>query len=295
MRDYILSCETTADMTKEEFDNRDIKYTYFHVNMDGGNYADDFGESLPYEDFYKKIKAGATPTTSQVNVDGYIELWEPYLMEGKDILHVTLSTGISGTYNSAIVAAEQMRDKYPVSKIYVIDSQTATSSYGILMHMMADKRDAGASIDENRDYAQIEKMKINCRFFSTDLSSYLRGGRITRAQYSFGTLLGMCPILYINKEGKLIPYANIRTKKKAIEAIVKEMVRLVPEGRDYDDRCYICDSWCRDDAILVEEEVIKYFPQLAGKIKHFTIGNVIGAHTGPGTIGLNFVGLPREE
>ena len=154
MSDYIISCCSTADLTKEHFEARDIKYVCFHYMLDGEDYMDDLGQSMPFEEFYKKMAEGADTKTSQVNVAEYIDYFTPFLKEGKDILHVTLSSGISGTVNSARNAAAMLAEEYPERKIYIVDSLGASSGYGLLMDALADKRDEGMSIDEAHDWIE---------------------------------------------------------------------------------------------------------------------------------------------
>ena len=152
MSDYIISCCSTADLSKEHFENRDIKYIYFHYQLDGVNYPDDLGQSIPFDEFYKRMTQGAETKTSQVNVSEYVDFFTPFLKEGKDILHVTLSSGISGTINSALTAASMLREEFPERKIYIVDSFGASSGYGLIMDKLSDLRDGGMPIDELRDW-----------------------------------------------------------------------------------------------------------------------------------------------
>ena len=183
MSDYIISCCSTADLSKEHFQARDIKYVCFHYMLDGEDYSDDLGQSIPFEEFYKKMAEGAETKTSQVNVSEYIDFFTPFLKEGKDILHVTLSSGISGTINSARSAAEILSQDFPERKIYIVDSLGASSGYGLLMDTLADKRDEGMSIDEAHDWIEANKLHLHHWFFSTDLSFYVKGGRISKAAF----------------------------------------------------------------------------------------------------------------
>ena len=147
MADYILSCCSTADLTAEHFASRDIHYICFHYMLNGVTYDDDLGKSMSSEDFYQAMIDGAETRTSQVNVNEYTAYFENFLKEGKDVLHLSLSSGISGSYNSARIAARELREKYPERKLYVLDSLAAASGYGLLMDDLADLRDAGKTID----------------------------------------------------------------------------------------------------------------------------------------------------
>ena len=294
MANYVLSCCSTADLTKEHFENRDIHYICFHYKLDGVDYPDDLGQTIQFEDFYKKMDDGAETSTSQVNVSEYGEYFSQFLEEGKDILHVSLSSGISGTYNSAVNAALIARERYPERKIYIVDSLGASSGYGLLMDKLADLRDSGMGIDEVHDWAEEHKLELNHWFFSTDLKFYIKGGRISKTAGTIGTILGICPLLNMDNEGRLIPRAKIRTKRKVIEEIVKRMEENAEGGLDYSGKCYISQSACMDAAEEVAKLVEERFPKLCGKVEINYVGTTIGSHTGPGTVALFFWGKKRE-
>ena len=294
MANYVLSCCSTADLTKEHFENRDIHYICFHYKLDGVDYPDDLGQTIQFEDFYKKMDEGAETSTSQVNVSEYVEYFSQFLEEGKDILHVSLSSGISGTYNSAVNAALIARERYPERKIYIVDSLGASSGYGLLMDKLADLRDSGMGIDEVHDWAEEHKLELNHWFFSTDLKFYIKGGRISKTAGTIGTILGICPLLNMDNEGRLIPRAKIRTKRKVIEEIVQRMEENAEGGLDYSGKCYISQSACMDAAEAVAKLVEERFPKLCGKVEINYVGTTIGSHTGPGTVALFFWGKKRE-
>ena len=295
MSDFILSCCSTADMPKSFFEERNVAYVCFHFNMDGKDYPDDLGESMPFPEFYKRIEEGAQPTTSQVNVDEFTNFFEPFLKEGKDILHVSLSSGLSGSYNSASIAARDLMEKYPERTIKVVDSLGASSGFGVLMTYLADLKDEGKSLTEVYDWAEKNKLRVHHWFFSTDLTSYKRGGRISATSAMVGTLLGICPLLNMDNEGHLIPRKKIRTKKKVIEELVNMMKEHVEDGPDYKGYCYISNSACEEDAEKVRDLVEAYCPNLKGKVLINSIGTVIGSHTGPGTVALFFLGDERVD
>ena len=295
MGDYIISCCSTADLTGEHFRSRDIHYICFHYKLDGVDHPDDLGQTIPFEEFYKKMDEGADTVTSQVNVSEYVEYFSQFLEEGKDILHVSLSTGISGTYNSAMNAALIARERYPERKIYIVDSLGASSGYGLLMDKLADLRDSGMSIEEVRDWTEEHKLNLHHWFFSTDLKFYIKGGRISKTAGAIGTILGICPLLNMDNEGRLIPRAKIRSKRKVIQEIVKRMEENADGGLDYSGKCYISQSACVEDAKEVARLVEERFPKLCGKVEINYVGTTIGSHTGPGTVALFFWGKKRES
>lgn len=295
MSDYIISCCSTADLTEEHFNKRDIHYICFHYELDGAAYMDDLGKTMNLDDFYKAMSEGADTKTSQINVDEYEAYFEEFLKEGKDILHLTLSSGISGTINSANIAAETLKEKYPDRKIYVIDSLAASSGYGLLMDKVADLKDEGMGIDELKDWVIENRLKVNHWFFTTDLTFFIKSGRVSKVSGFVGNLLNICPLLNVNFEGKLIPREKIRTKKKVIAATVDKMINNAENGLDYDGKCYISMSACRKDAEAVAKLIEEKFPKLNGRVEINNIGTTIGSHTGPGTVALFFWGNKRVD
>ncbi|MDR1329263.1 MAG: DegV family EDD domain-containing protein, partial [Oscillospiraceae bacterium] len=181
MSEYVITCCSTADLTREYFTERDVPLGYFKFTMNGKTYADDFGETMPLKEFYETVAAGAMPVTSQLNVTEYIALFEPFLRAGTDVLHLALSSGISGSYGSAKIAEEELRPKYPDRKIYVIDSLAASSGYGLLLDAALDMRDAGETIDRTMAWVEANKLKLNHWFFTSDLTHLKRGGRVSGA------------------------------------------------------------------------------------------------------------------
>lgn len=294
MANYILSCCSTADLTKEHFQKRDIKYVCFHFYLNGREYTDDLGESIPFDEFYKEVGAGADTRTSQVNISEYVSFFSKYLEEGKDIVHVCLSSGLSGTINSARNAALIVRERYPERQVYIVDSLGASSGYGLLMDTAADLRDSGMGAGELAEWIEENRLNLHHWFFSTDLSSYVRGGRISKTAAVFGGMLEICPLLNMDAEGHLVPRFKVRTKKKVIREIVSRMEKHVRDGLNYDGKCYISQSSCIEDARAVAALVEERFPRLNGKVEINYVGTTIGSHTGPGTIALFFWGDRRE-
>ncbi len=295
MSDYILSCESTCDLSHEHLVHRDIHYIRFHFSLNGKDYFDDLGQSIPYPEFYDRRAKGERTRTSQVSVGEYLAYFEPMRKEGKNILHVTLSSGLSGSYNSACVAANRLREKYPQSKLYIVDSLGASSGYGLIRETLADRRDEGKSIDEIHRWIEEHKLNREHWFFSTDLQYYVRGGRISKASGFFGTLLRICPLLNRDEDGKLRPREKIRTIKKVEEAIVEKRKGDADKGKDYTGKVFICQSNCFDRANSVKDAVEAYFTKRNGKVVVNWIGTTIGSHTGPGTVALFYWGKKRTS
>lgn len=295
MSDYILSCCSTADLTKEHFEARDIKYICFHYLLDGKEMPDDLGQTLPFHDFYTAMVNGAETKTSQISIGEYYDYFKGLVQTGQDVLHVTLSTGITGSFTSARTAAGMLATEYPERKIIVIDSLGASSGYGLIMDKLADLRDGGMGIEELADWCDTHKLQMHHWFFSTDLTFYIKGGRVSKTAGAIGGLLGICPLLNMDNTGHLIPREKIRPKKRVIARIVDKMKENAIDGLDYSDKCYMCHSDCYDDARAVADLVEATFPKLNGKVVINDIGTTIGSHTGPGTVALFFWGKERID
>lgn len=295
MKKYILSCCSTADLPADHFARRGISYACFHYQLDGQEYLDDLGKTMSFEHFYKAMADGAETRTSQINVAEFTEYFEPFLKAGKDVLHLSLSSGISGVINSAMTARETLAEKYPDRTIYIVDSLAASSGFGLLMDKLADLRDEGMSIEALYQWTLDNRLRLNHWFFSTDLTFYIKGGRISKTSGMVGNMLNICPLLNVDRLGRLIPRYKIRTKRKVIHAIVDKMEECIAEGRDYSGKCYISHSACYADARFVADLIEERFPHLDGKVMITSIGTTIGAHTGPGTVAVFFWGKERTE
>lgn len=295
MSEYKITCCSTADMSYDYMLDKDIPYACFHYRIDEQDYLDDLGQSVTFEEFYAKIAAGALPITSQVNVEEFVHLFEPILKQGKDLLHITLSSGISGAYGSAVVARDELASQYPERKIIVVDSLGASSGYGLLVDTAWRMQADGATIDELYKWLEKNKLKMHHWFFSTDLTHYKRGGRISATSFALGSLLNICPLMNMDDKGMLIPRKKIRGKKHVIKEIVTMMEAHAQDGLNYSGKCFISNSACLEDAQAVAALVEKRFKRLDGKVLINSVGAVIGSHTGPGTVALFFWGDERVD
>ena len=291
---FVLTCCSTVDLSKERLDERNIPYVCFHYFLDGVEHVDDLYATSSAHEFYEKMVAGADTKTSQVNVTEFIAFFEELLKEGKDILHVSFSSGLSGSANSARIAIEELSEKYPDRKIMIVDSLGASSGYGLLVELAADLRDNGATVEEAYKWTLENRLNIQTWFFSTDLTFYIKGGRVSKLSGWFGTALKICPLLNMNHEGKLIPREKIRTKQRVIKAIVEKMTLFAKDRENYSGRCYISHSDCIEDARAVKALVEEKFKNVKS-IEIFDIGSVIGSHTGPGTVALFYEGDKRVD
>lgn len=295
MQNYILCCGSTADLSAARLKERKIEYIPFHFFLDDQEYTDDLGQTISYPDFYAAMARGAMTKTSQTNADEFEKAFTPWLKEGYDIVYVALSSGISGVYNSALIAKKTLEEAFPDRKVYVVDSLGASSGYGLFMEELADLRDAGMSAAELVEWAEQNRLRVNHWFFSTDLTFYVRGGRISKAMGWFGTIFHICPLLNMDNLGRLIPRRKIRTKAKVVQEIASTMVEYADNGAEYNGRCYISHAACYSDALAVKTLVEEKIPALKDKVQIFDVGTTIGAHTGPGTVALFFLGKERVD
>ncbi|WP_322290425.1 DegV family protein [Paratractidigestivibacter sp.] len=293
MPGYVLSCCSTVDLTRDWLDGRDIKYVYFNYVLDGVSCKDDFGQTNSPSDLYAKMLAGADAKTSQVSTGDYVEHFEQFLAAGLDVVHVTLSSGISGTYNSAVAAKGILAEKYPERKLIVVDSLCASAGYGLLVDRLADLRDQGMGAEELGAWAEDHKLEVQHWFFSSDLTFFIRGGRISKAAGLIGGMLKICPVMDVEPDGSLAVKEKIRNKKNTIKRDLQIMEELAVRGVDYADKVFISHADCEDDAREVASQVEAKFTKMDGPVHLFPIGATIGCHTGPGTVALFFWGKPR--
>ena len=232
MADYVLSCCSTADVSRELLDSRDIAYVLFNFELDGEPRKDDFWESLSQREMFSRMLDGASARTSQVSAGEYEQHFERFLSQGLDVVHVTLSSGISATYNSACVARDMLAERYPDNHVYVVDSLAASAGFGLLVDRMADLRDEGMGAAELAAWADEHKREVQHWFFSTDLTFFIRGGRISKAAGMAAGVLRICPLMWVAPDGSLEVKEKIRTKAKTIARDVDVMERLAAGGRD---------------------------------------------------------------
>ena len=291
-RQFLLSCESTVDLPWAYVAGRDIPILFYTYMIDGEPFVDDMGkdpDSIPA--FYRKLEAGALPTTAQLNEVQYEEFLEPLLQRG-DVLHVVFGTGMTSSYQCALLAAETLREKYPERKLVLIDSLCSSSGYGMLVDDAADLRDAGATIEETAALVDRERQRIHHQFFSTDLKFFRRSGRVSGPAAAIATVLNICPIMRLDDRGRIIAYDKVRGKKAAIARTVDTMEQHAVGGRDYSGKCFVCHSNCLAEAEQTAEALRERFPKMQ-PIRICDIGCIIAAHSGPGTVAAFFLGDPR--
>lgn len=262
MEKYILSCSSAADLTMEQYERRNIKHIEIAADVSAKDIADYF---------------------------------TPFLEEGFDILHVAASSGLSSFCNAADVAKEELKNKYPERKIYVIDSLGASAGYGLIMETLADKRDEGADIEELAAWLKTNKLKVQHWGFFTDVKAFVKKGRISKLTALKEKLLKVCPLVNMNYAGQIIPRIKIKGKNNVIKEIVKKMELLADNGLDYSGKCYISYSTCYKVAKAVAEVVEKKFPKLNGRVVINCMEAATAGYAGAGVVTLSFWGNERRD
>lgn len=287
MNDYVITTDNNSDLPESYFREHGVGCTYLSYAMDGKIYT--HGNFLPEHQFYEAMRNGSLPTTAQANPEITREMMEPYLKEGKDILHIAFSSGLSGTCSSAILAAQELMEEYPERKIVVVDSLAASLGQGLLVYFAQQKKEAGEDMDAVAQWAENNKLHIVHMFTVDDLYHLYRGGRLSKTAAVVGSVLNIKPVLHVDNEGKLVPVGKVRGRKKALLKLVKAMEE---KTQGYEtDTVFISHGDCKEDAEFVAEKVRERYRVKTMIINH--VGAVIGAHSGPGTLALFFVGSPR--
>ncbi len=292
---FILSCESTVDMPYSYISGRDIPVLFYSYSIDGVEYEDEMGKDPnALVEFYEKIDKGALPSTSQINEYRYLDFFEELLQKG-DVLHIAFGSGMTPSVNNAITAAEQLREKYPERKIIVIDSTCSCGGYGLLVDTAADLRDQGKTMEEVEKWVVDNRRNVHHQFYVTDLKLFKRSGRVSGLSATAATILGICPIMHLNYDGKIVAYSKVRGKKNAISTTVEEMKNHAINGVNYNDKCFICHANSLDEATATKELIEKEIPLLKDKVKIYNIGTIIASHCGPGTVAVFFMGDERAK
>ncbi|MCL2798078.1 MAG: DegV family protein [Firmicutes bacterium] len=286
---FIVSTDAAADLELDYIASRDIKVISMRFTLDGTEYSFGNGEpGLSMPELFKRLRKGASAKSQLITAETHIDHFEPFLKEGRDVLHIPLSSGLSGTCENAKSAAEQLKEKYPHNTVFVYDFRGASMGQGLCVDYLARMRDEGKSAFEAAAWVEANAKKF-CHFFTVDDLGHLRrGGRISGFSSFVGSILKIKPLLHINNEGKLIPLKKLLGRNKALHSLTEKYKELSLEG---DQRVFICHADCEEDAKSVAEKLSS-----EADVSDITVGGmgpIIGLHAGPGTVALFFMGKSR--
>ena len=287
MNNYVLLTDSCCDLTKEQLKALDVEYLPLELMLDGGDPV--YNDTINIEDFYAKLRQKVSVTTSAISFERFLEFFEGYLSKGIDVLYLGFSSGLSGTYNAAFVAAQELAEKYPERKMLTVDTLCASLGQGLFVHLAAKQRLEGKTIDEVYEWAKDERFHL-CHWFTVDDLFFLkRGGRVNAATAVMGTMLSIKPILHVDFKGKLINVSKARGRKAALDTLVENMKKTIvsPETQV----TYICHGDCIEDAEYVAKKM-KDELGIPEVIIGYT-GPVIAAHSGPGTLAVFYLGTER--
>lgn len=289
MRDFIISTDTTCDLPKDFIRDNQLDVHTLYYAFGDNIYGDE--KNLSEQEFYQKMRDGAMPTTMACNPVKVQDLFEKRLQEGFDILHLAFSSALSSSYSTTCMVANELKEEYPDRRILIIDTLAASMGEGLIVYKAVQLKKQGKSMEEIADYIKSHLQNF-CHFFTVDdLNHLYRGGRVSKASAVIGTIAGIKPMLHVNDAGQLIPVAKIRTRKKALMALVDKMEELMGDYQKENDIIFISHSDCEKDARFVADLIEERFHIPA--LIHY-ICPTIGAHTGPGTIALFFMGNARK-
>ena len=290
MNNFIITTDTTSDLPAAYVEQHQIGMLSLTYTINDTTYS--WEHPLPVKEFYDCMRQGSLPTTSQANPEEAAAVFEKIIKEqNADILHIAFSSGLSGSYNSARLAAGELSEKYPDRKIIVIDSLCASLGEGLLVHKAVTLKEQGHTLEETADWLESNKLHLVHNFTVNDLFHLYRGGRVSKTAAFLGTMISLKPLLHVDDEGHLIPLSKVRGRKKSLIALVDAMEKQIGSWRDKNDIIFISHGDCEDEANYVAEKVKEKY-QINTIIMN-QVGATIGAHSGPGTMALFFVGDER--
>jgi DegV family protein with EDD domain len=289
MNKYVISTDTTSDLPEDYLQQHNISLLPLYYNFNGTVYGDKV--FLTPKEFYDKMRKGSMPTTMAVNPELAKEVFTKLLDQGYDVLHIAFSSALSGSCSVAATVARELMDERPGSKIIVIDSLCASLGEGLLVHKAVDLMKEGKSIDETAEWLEQNKLNLCHMFTVDDLHHLHRGGRVSKATAIIGTLINVKPVLHVDNEGRLIPLLNVRGRKKALISLVDQMEASMKGYTGSNDIAFISHGDCIEDAEFVGDLVKERFG-IKEVLIHY-VSPTIGAHSGPGTVALFFMGNSR--
>lgn len=293
MKEFILSCESTVDLSYDYVMKRNASVLFYSYIINDKEYVDNMGRSeKTFKEFYDLLEKGALPKTSQINEYCYEDYFDALLQKG-DVLHITLGTGMTPSYHNALKAKEVLKEKYPERKLIIVDSLCSSGGYGMLVDYCLDMRDSGHVMEEIEEWVINNRLNLHHQFFSTNIKYFRRSGRVSGPAAIVGSMLKICPLMRLNLEGKIVAYDKVRLAKNAIKKMVEDVLENIDSGKDYNGKFFIYHSNCLDlvkETIITLEEVL---PNIKDKIVLLDIGCIIASHCGKGTVAVSYLGNKR--
>lgn len=291
MADYVISTDTSCDFPLEYVQEHQLPLVTLFYSIDGVSGSNGCPNAEELKNFYDKMRAGAQTKTQQASIEDTEQVFREVAQQGKDLLHIAFSSGLSGTANAARLAAENIMEEFPDRKIVVIDSLCASLGQGLLVDYAIRQREQGKTLDETAQWVQ-EHIQNLCHLFTVEDLKYLqRGGRISKTTALVGTMIGIKPVLHVDEEGKLVPIAKVRGRKASVQALVQKMEENIGSFRQQKQTIFISHGDCLEDAKALAQMVKEKFGYDDFLINN--VGPTIGSHSGPGTLALFFLGEKR--
>lgn len=287
----VIITDSCSDLPLTYVEQHQLPVVHLTYNLDGHDYTDDFGKTLSYEAFYAAVREGSMPTTSQINIHTFVEVFKEYVQRGEKVIYIGFSSALSGTFNSAVTAKEIIMEENPQAKIAVIDSRCASLGQGLLVHHALGLKDQGASYEEIIRWVENNKLSLNHWFTVEDLNHLKRGGRVSGAAAFVGSVLNVKPILNVDDEGRLVPRAKVRGRNKSLKYLKEQLDERIINPEE--QIVFISHGDSLADAKLLKEMIVVDCGVKDVLLGY--IGPIIGSHSGPGTIALFFLGEGRGD
>ncbi|MGO5164577.1 MULTISPECIES: DegV family protein [unclassified Candidatus Paralachnospira] len=289
MGKYVIMTDSSCDLSEEYIKEHGLDVLNLLYNMDGTIYGED--KTMDIKEFYAKMRGGSMPTTMAVNPEDVANAMRRHLEQGEDILYIAFSSGLSASCQNAVLGANDVRDEFPDRKIIVVDSLCASMGQGLFVHYALKRQAEGMSLEENVRWLEEHKLNICHQFTVDDLHHLHRGGRVSKATAILGTMINVKPVLHVDDEGKLISLYNVRGRKKSLQALVSNMEKTIGGFENENDDIFISHGDCMDDVLYLEKLIEEKFGKKNFYVNY--VGAVIGAHSGPGTMALFYLGNKR--
>ena len=283
------------DLPFDYIKGRNISILFYTYSINGELYTDNMQQDKNnLKDFYEKLDGGVIVKTSQINEFKYYDYFDKLLVDN-DVLHICMGSGMSPSYYNALMAKELLMKKHPNRRLEILDSLCSSGGYGLLVDVCADMKEKNKSIDEIISWVMNNRNRVHHQFFSTNIKFFRRSGRISGPTAFISTALGICPLMRLNSEGKIVSYSKCRGVRRTIRCIYETICRDCQNGLDYNNKLFIYHANSLENALDLKRMLEEKFINLRGKIRITEIGNIIGSHCGPGTVAVSFLGSEREN